>query len=82
LILINNGKVIYETIIDVEERETIIENNQLMGMAGTYKFKFEIHSLNYRGMELVQEIQFEVKAHSEKRKVYKFKTFYLLRKKI
>lgn len=71
MILINNGKIIYETIVDIDERETTIENKQLMGMAGTYRFKLEIHPMNYRGMELGQEIQFEVKATSERRKVKK-----------
>jgi hypothetical protein len=69
LLLINNGKIIYENIIDIEERETTIENKQLMGMSGTYRFKLEIHSMTFRGMELGQEIQFDVKANSEKRKV-------------
>jgi len=69
LILINNGKIIYETIVEIEERETIVENKQPMGMAGTFRFKLEILSMNYRGMELEQEIQFDVKSNSEKRKV-------------
>lgn len=69
MLLINNGKIIYETILDVEERESLIENKQLMGMPGIYKFKLEVIPLNYRGMEHSQDIQFEVKASSEKRKV-------------
>jgi len=69
LLLITNGKIIYENIVEIESRETVIENKQLMGMAGKYKFKLEVHPLIYRGMELGQDISFEVKPNSTKRKV-------------
>ncbi len=67
--IINNGKVVYEVILDIAERESVIENKQLMNMPGIYKFKLEVYPLNYRGMEYSKDIQFEVKASSEKRTV-------------
>lgn len=72
VLLINNGKIIYESILEIDERESVIENKQLMGMPGVYKFKLEVYPMNYRGMEFSQDIQFEVKANSEKRKVKNF----------
>lgn len=69
LLLINNNKIIYESIIEIEEKETVIENKQLVAQAGIYRFKIELHSLNYKGMELEQNIEFNVLASSDKRKV-------------
>lgn len=41
-----------------------------MQMAGNYKFKLEAISMNYRGIENEQPIEFNVLASSEKRQVY------------
>ena len=67
----NGGKIIHEAILDIDEKEVSLENKQLMNQAGEYKFKIEVYSMNFRGLEIEKEIVFQVQASSEKRTVNK-----------
>ena len=55
--------------MDIDEKEVSLENKQLMNQAGEYRFRVELYSMNFRGLELEQDIKFSVKPSSEKRKV-------------
>jgi len=55
--------------LDIDEKEVSLENKQLMNQAGEYRFRVELYSMNFRGLELEQDIKFSVKPSSEKRKV-------------
>jgi hypothetical protein len=40
-----------------------------MNQVGEYRFRVELYSMNFRGLDLSQEISFKVLPSSEKRKV-------------
>lgn len=73
LLLVNNGRIIHEAILDIDEKEVSLENKQLLSQVGEYKFKAELYSMNYRGLDAEKEIKFQVLESSEKRKVNKTK---------
>lgn len=78
LLLVNNGKIIHEAILEIDEKEAVLENKQLMNRAGDYKFRVELYSLNFRGLDIEQEIKFTVQPSSEIRQVFNFIFIYIL----
>lgn len=69
LLLVNQGKIIHEAILEIDEKEAVLENKQLMSSAGEYRFQVQLYSMNFRGLDQDKDIRFKVLPSSDKRKV-------------